>query len=45
MLVNGNPLLRFDGYFVATDALEFATWPSAAATADWQVWAAHTARD
>ena len=41
LLVNGNPLLRFDGYFVAADALEL---PNLAQRSSryWQVWAKRT---
>ncbi|HET7526412.1 MAG TPA: HlyD family efflux transporter periplasmic adaptor subunit [Burkholderiaceae bacterium] len=41
LLVNGNPLLRFDGYFVAADALEL---PNLAQRSNrhWQLWAKRT---
>lgn len=29
LLFNGNPLLRFDGYYILSDYLEIRTWPSA----------------
>jgi putative peptide zinc metalloprotease protein len=41
LLVNGNPLLRFDGYFVAVDALELPNLAQRS-SAYWKVWAKRT---